>query len=184
MAAATALAAAVLGAGLWYRLDAARAPAGAAPPVEAEAPLVSAILNTPRPAFTLADLSGAPRAVDEWNGKVVAINFWATWCPPCKREIPGFNALQQEFGDAGLQFVGVAVDDHAAVRAYVAETDIDYPVLVSERETDTIAVAEQYGNLAGVLPYTVIVDRQGRIAYVRFGELAEDVARDVIRSLL
>lgn len=140
------------------------------------------IISQPRPDFTLPDLTGEPRAVKEWDGKVIAVNFWATWCPPCKREIPGFNALQAEMGAAGLQFVGIAIDDHKSVVDYTKDTAIDYPVLVSEE--DGIAVARQYGNMTGILPYTVIIDRQGRVAYTRYGELNEATARQVIASLL
>lgn len=179
-AAAALLGIAVLGGGLWYKLD---QPAPAAPPAESEPDPGQAMVKQPRPEFALADLAGAHRALKEWDGKVLAVNFWATWCPPCKREIPSFNALQQEFGAAGLQFIGVAVDDHGAVQDYVRTTRIDYPVLVGD-ETHTIAIAEQYGNIAGVMPYTVIVDRSGRIAYVHYGELHEDLARQVIKSLL
>lgn len=172
---------AVLGGGLWYKLQ---------KPVTAVADLASQtttpdhpLFNQPRPDFTLADLGGQARAVKEWDGKVVAVNFWATWCPPCKREIPAFNTLQRELGPSGLQFVGVAVDDPGAVANYVKDTVIGYPVLVGD-EGNTIAVAEQYGNATGILPYTVIIDRKGRIAYVQYGELPEDLAREVIKSLL
>lgn len=169
----------VLGAGLWYKLSGETAVEPAPPPSWGD----NALISQPRPDFILADLSGTPRAASEWNGKVLAVNFWATWCPPCKREIPGFNALQNELGPKGLQIVGVAVDDQTAVHDYVQSTSIDYPVLVGD-EINTIAIAEQYGNATGIMPYTVIVDRAGRIAYVHFGELSEDVARQVIKPLL
>lgn len=172
---------AVLGGGLWYKLN------KIDPAVAETAPLTTTpdnpLLNQPRPDFTLADLDGRSRTVKEWDGKVVAVNFWATWCPPCKREIPSFNALQRELGPQGLQFVGVAIDDPGAVAGYVKNAVIGYPVLIGD-ESHTIAVAEQYGNATGVLPYTVIIDRNGRIAYVQYGELPEDLARQVIKALL
>ena len=142
----------------------------------------TSLLRSPRPAFALEDLEGRRRAVREWDGKVLAINFWATWCPPCRREIPAFNALQKEYGARGLQFLGVAVDDPDQVRAFLQEVPVDYPVLVGEQEAMEVAV--RYGNEAGVLPFTAIVDRQGRIAYLRYGELSEELAREVIESLL
>ncbi len=142
----------------------------------------TSLLQSPRPAFTLEDLEGRRRAVQEWDGKVLAINFWATWCPPCRREIPAFNALQQEYGSRGLQFLGVAVDDPDRVRAFLQEVPVHYPVLIGEEEAMEVAV--RYGNEAGVLPFTAIVDRQGRIAYLRYGELSEELAREVIESLL
>ncbi len=140
------------------------------------------IVGQARPDFILPDLLGTARAAKEWDGKVVALNFWATWCPPCKREIPSFNALQKELGAAGLQFVGIAIDESKAVTDYTQETAIDYPVLVSEDEG--MRTAQRYGNMAGILPYTVIIDRQGRIAFARYGELSEKMAREVIKSLL
>src|SRR3569623_899133 len=179
-AAAALLGIAVLGGGLWYKLH---QPAPTARPAESEPDPGQAMVKQLRPEFALAALGGAQRAVKEWDGKVLVVTFWATRGPHCKREITCFFALQQEFGAAGLQFIGVAGDDHGAVQDYVRTTRIDYPVLVGA-ETHTIAIAEQYGNLAGVMPYTVIVDRSGRIAYVHYGELHEDLARQVISSLL
>lgn len=173
-----------LGAGLWYKFQQGEpATAAAVSPQQQALGGGSHLISQPRPDFVLADLTGAPRAAAEWNGKVLAVNFWATWCPPCKRELPGFNTLQNELGAAGLQFVGVAVDDRTAVHDYAKTVTIDYPVLVGE-ETKTIEVAARYGNATGILPYTVIVDRTGRIAYVHYGELPEDLAREVIKSLL
>src|SRR3569623_3003965 len=104
---------AVLGGGRWYMLH---QPAPTARPAESEPDPGQAMVKQLRPEFALADLGGAQRAVKEWDGKVLVVNFWATWCPPCKREIPSFNALQQEFVAAGLQFVGVSFDDHGAVQ--------------------------------------------------------------------
>lgn len=172
---------AVLGGGLWYKLGRQPAPAAAQPPQTAQP--ANPLIDQPRPEFMLADLDGRARALKEWDGKVVAVNFWATWCPPCKRELPSFNALQRELGASGLQFLGVAVDDPGAVRDYLKTAVVDFPVLIGT-EQKTIAIAEQYGNTAGVMPYTVIVDRQGRIAYVHYGELHQDLARQVILSLL
>src|SRR3569623_3615923 len=110
-AAAALLGIAVLGGGLWYKLD---QPPPAAPPAESEPAPGQAMVKQPRPEIALAALGGAQRAVKEWDGKVLVVNFWATWCPPSRRELPSFNALQLEIGAAGLLFVGVAVDDHGA----------------------------------------------------------------------
>lgn len=148
---------------------------------DAEAP-VATPLNTPRPEFTLRDLDGIPRTVGSWDGKVLVLNFWATWCKPCLREIPTFNRLQNEHGDAGLQFVGIAIDDRDAVREFMKTTTIDYPVLAAHQAA--IEVAQEYGNDVGVLPYTAVVDRSGNIAFVQFGEFPEDLARTVILPLL
>lgn len=140
------------------------------------------ILGAPRPPFTLPDLDGAPQDVAQWDGKVLAINFWATWCPPCRVEIPEFVALQRKYGDRGLQFVGVALEQPDPVRRFAAEHGINYPVLAGEM--DVIAVAEAYGNHVGALPYTVIVGRDGRIAFVQAGPLSLEKAEAAITPLL
>lgn len=141
-----------------------------------------ATVTVPRPAFTLRDIDGIPRTVGSWDGKVLVVNFWATWCRPCLREIPMFNRLQAEFGDAGLQFIGIAIDDADAIREFLKVNAVDYPVLAGQQEAVDVAIS--YGNDVGVLPYTAIVDRAGHIRFVQFGELPEALARDTIRPLL
>jgi peroxiredoxin len=139
-------------------------------------------LAIPRPAFTLPDMKGAPFNINSLDGKVVVINFWATWCPPCRREIPSFNELQKIYGPQGVQFVGVAIDDLEAVQQFMKQTPVGYIVLVSDDKGTE--VAQQYGDNEGILPYTVIVDRKGRIAHVKYGEVKRELAEEVIKSLL
>jgi len=162
-------------AGVAYRLGA-PAPSAATPGDS------GGLLGTPRPDFSLADVDGVPRNVGEWDGKVVALNFWATWCPPCRKEIPEFVALQAKYGGRGLQFVGIALQRPEEVRDFMAEHGMNYPVLAGEM--DVIRLAERYGNRVGALPYTVIIDRTGRIAYVKAGPLHGEVAEEVITPLL
>lgn len=140
------------------------------------------IVGATRPDFSLPDLNGVVRHVGEWDGKVLAINFWATWCPPCRKEIPEFVALQQKYAGRGLQFLGVALEQPDPVRRFVAEYQVNYPVLVGEMEV--IRVAEAYGNQVGALPYTVIVDRYGNIAFVQAGPLSTEQAEKALSSLL
>lgn len=135
-----------------------------------------------RPAFALPDLNGVKQSIDQWNGKVVAVNFWATWCGPCREEIPSFNELQQRYGKQGVQFVGVAIDDAEAVRHFIKTTPIDYPVLMGEDEG--FDIAQRYGNDLGILPYTVLIDRQGRIAHVQFGLMSRSEAEKALQPLL
>ena len=135
-----------------------------------------------RPEFTLPDLDGQLRSISEWDGKVIALNFWATWCPPCLKEVPEFVLLQTKYQAAGLQFIGVALQKPAEVRQFVAEHGMNYPVLTGELEV--IKLAESYGNHIGALPYTVIIDRNGQIAHVKPGVLPTEEAESIINRLL
>ncbi len=132
-----------------------------------------------RPVFTMPDLDGETRSITEWDGQVVVLNFWASWCPPCREEIPLFNELQARFGDRGVQFVGVAVDRREPVMTFIEEQPLGYPTLLGF--TSGREVQARYGNEAGTLPYTVVIDREGMIRHVfprqvHEGELAPVLA--------
>ncbi|MCP4040967.1 MAG: TlpA family protein disulfide reductase, partial [Gammaproteobacteria bacterium] len=133
----------------------------------------------PRPEFSLNDLTGTPRRVREWDGRLLFVNFWATWCPPCLREIPTFIELQERYGSRGLQFLGVAIQDPVPVMEFVREAGINYPVLVGQE--DAMQVAKEYGNRFGGLPFTAVVDRNGTILYARGGELSMEQAEKLIK---
>ena len=135
-----------------------------------------------RPDFTLPDLEGQPLSISDWDGQVIALNFWASWCPPCVKEIPIFNALQADFGDDGLQFVGVALDRLDDAREFANEVELAYPTMQGVQ--DAMAVGEAYGNADGLLPFTVIIDRDGRIVERFFGEVSRDDIEPVIRDHL
>jgi len=142
------------------------------------------MLNQPRPAFTLPDLDGNPRSTSEWDGKMLVINFWASWCTPCLREMPAFIRLQQHYGDQGVQFIGVALDDARDVNAFLdkLEPRINYPILLGDGDTFETPIA--YGNQYGILPHTVIVDRTGKIAYTHFGLLTYEQGRLLLMGML
>ena len=89
------------------------------------------------------------------------INFWAAWCPPCRKEIPAFIKLQKAYKDKGLAVIGIAIDTRANVVDFVDPMDINYPIMIGDKEG--ISLAKAYGNRYGVLPYTVFVDRSGKI---------------------
>lgn len=132
--------------------------------------------------FTLPDISGRPRQLSEWTGRVRVINFWATWCEPCIREVPGLVDLQGRYGEAGLQVIGIALQEPAEVAGFIDQYGMNYPVLTGDDEV--IRIAESYGNTAGVVPYTAILDRQGMIRYLRHGELDMNLAETEIKLLL
>jgi thiol-disulfide isomerase/thioredoxin len=124
-----------------------------------------------RPIFSLPDLQGQNRTNTEWDGKVVIINFWATWCPPCIKEIPMFIKLQEKYAAQGLQLVGIAIDNPKAVQEFVNNKGINYPILVGEQ--DAITVANRFGNHFGTLPFTVVIDRQAQIVRRHPGEMEQ-----------
>lgn len=149
---------------------------------EAQADTPSPMISQPRPDFTMPDLTGKQRNIKEWDGKVLAVNFWATWCEPCKREIADFNLLQKQYGGKGFQFIGVALDDLDAVQTYLKTSTIAYPVLIGEDQATKIA--GRYGDDEGVVPYTAFINRKGQIAFIQYGAMSQDLARQVINSLL
>ncbi len=160
------------GFGLYYALthlaEPGQPPAPTAPPArETAAP--RALLGQRRPDFRLPDLDGRMRAIGEWDGKVVLLNFWATWCPPCRREIPLLVDLKAQYGPRGFEILGLADDQPQAVRDFLKAVPINYPVLLAFQTQGRLAA--RLGNRQDVLPYSVLLDRQGRIVMLRAGEL-------------
>ncbi len=141
-----------------------------------------AMLDRPAPDFSLPDIDGNIRHSKEWAGRVQVINFWATWCPPCRSETPMFVDMQEKYGAAGLQFVGIAIDDHDKVQDFMDTYGITYPMLIGD--DNAIDVAKRYGNRFGALPYTVIIDRKGLIQHIQRGELKQESAEKIFRKLL
>jgi len=138
----------------------------------------NAILGQQRPEFAALDLKGDMRNIKEWDGKLILLNFWATWCPPCKREIPHFIELQNEYGEQGFQIIGIAIDDEDAVREYVKKIGMNYPSLVVQDEG--VMLARRYGNDIGALPYSVIINPDGEISYTIKGELSKIRAKELL----
>ena len=148
----------------------------------AQAPAERPKANERRPDFTLPDVEGKPRSIGEWDGKVIVLNFWATWCPPCVREIPALQQLYETYQDKGLVVVGVALDTTQSVIDFIDPQGVEYPVLIADQEGP--ALTSQYGNRLNVLPYTVVIDRQGNIVYRHRSEITFEEAEKVIRPLL
>ena len=135
-----------------------------------------------RPDFTIPDFNGTPRSVSDWDGKVVIVNFWATWCPPCREEIPTFVALQSEYGQRGLQFVGISMDPPEQVRDFADTLKVNYPLLVGGDEVLTAYAS--YGNTAGLLPFSAVIDRSGKVVFTWAGALSRSQAEEVLLPLL
>lgn len=134
------------------------------------------------PPFQLPDLSGVLRRADEWHGQLLVINFWATWCPPCREEIPVFVELQRRYAERGLQFVGIAIDDPGPVAAYVEAVGINYPILIGQLAG--IELSKVMGNDSGGLPFTAVVDRRGQIVLANVGVLTAEDAEAVLLANL
>jgi thiol-disulfide isomerase/thioredoxin len=142
-------------------------------------PRVAVEVPEERPAFTLPDTSGQARRVQEWDGKVLVINFWATWCPPCREEIPEFVALQRKYAMRGLQFVGIAIDEPEAVLPFMKAAGVNYPVLLGQ--FTGIDLSRKYGNRWGALPFTAVIDRERHIVSVNGGSITR---REIEQTIL
>lgn len=133
------------------------------------------------PAFTLKDLDGADREFREWHGRHRLLNFWATWCAPCRREIPLLKAFQDEQGDDGILVMGIAVDFMEDVQVYAEAAEFNYPILVGEQ--DAMAVAESSGIQFVAMPFTMVVARDGEYLGAYLGELHRSHLEDISNIL-
>jgi thiol-disulfide isomerase/thioredoxin len=131
--------------------------------------------------FTMKDVAGKDVSLADYKGKVLVIDFWATWCGPCKVEIPHFIEFQDKYGKDGLQIVGVSVDDTAdKLEPYVREMKMNYPVLQGLGHDD---VQDAYGPILGI-PVSVVVSREGKICATHTGLTGKDVFEREIKALL
>jgi peroxiredoxin len=130
------------------------------------------------PGFKLVDVNGKSVSLADFKGKVVILDFWATWCPPCKREIPDFIKLQSEYGSKGVQIVGIALDQPNKVNAFVKENGMNYPVLMGTNE-----VAASYGGVEAI-PTTFVIDKNGKIVTKYEGFRPKETFESQIKKLL
>ena len=124
------------------------------------------------PAVERPDVDGKPRALAEWRGKLVLVNFWASWCAPCREEMPLLDKTQERFAAKGLQIVGVASDSAAATRTFLDAVPVHYPVLIDDPAKGE-DLSETFGNDHDVLPYSVLIGSDGRILARRAGNFTE-----------
>jgi thiol-disulfide isomerase/thioredoxin len=161
---AVAILGAVLGllAGGWYRAVPER-------PVPASVTVLQR--GDQRADLLLPDAEGKPRHLSEWDGQVVLVNFWASWCGPCREEMPLLDHVGAKWAGKGLQVVGVAIDDADAVRTFLKDNPVRYPILVDDSSgTDPSLI---FGDTRGVLPYSVLIGRDGRVIDQRAGSFSQ-----------
>jgi thiol-disulfide isomerase/thioredoxin len=133
-------------------------------------------------ALNLPDLKNQRQSLNQWRGKVLVVNFWATWCAPCREEIPIFVQLQDRYRDKGLQFIGISIDKADKTSEFAAAFRMNYPNLIGT--FDTVELSRTLGNSKRVLPFTVILDRKGQIVATEFGGIKQEKLESLLKSLL
>jgi thiol-disulfide isomerase/thioredoxin len=146
------------------------------PPATAQA-TIDALLNT-----SFATSTGEWQKLSAWRGKILVVNYWATWCPPCREEMPTFSALHDKYQAKGVQFVGIGIDTVDKIRELQEKEKISYPLLVGT--FDAMTDSQHLGNTAQALPFTVLIDRQGRLNSVKLGKLSEAELTARLQTLL
>jgi peroxiredoxin len=161
----TAVALAALAAGLYFSAG-----------VERDSP-AAGILE-----LTLPDADGREQHLQQWQGKVLVVNFWATWCEPCREEMPEFVKAQATFGARGLQFVGIAIDQPDKVRKFSLDLKLNYPSLIGGY--GALELSKSFGNKIMALPFTLIIDRNGQVAHTQLGPLKPGKLDAIVGKLL
>jgi thiol-disulfide isomerase/thioredoxin len=163
------LALAALAAGVWL----AQARYAPRPPTP---PAVAALWQVAYP-----DLEGRSQPLSQWRGQVVVLNFWASWCAPCREEMPDFAALRTQFRPKGVEFVGIAIDNPASVAQFLQQNPVNYPILIGEGAAH--GLARELGNPSGALPYTIVLHRDGGIVLRHLGRLPRATLEDALRKI-
>ena len=145
-------------------------------------PPAANLLGTEAVDFMLPNRAGETRKLSDWRGKTVLINFWATWCGPCREEMPMLEAVYQRLRGRNFDVIGVAIDDPSAIDAFVSEIGVTFPILVAD--PSALRLTQTYGNALGALPYSVLIDANGTIRYLKTGILHEAELVETVEALL
>jgi peroxiredoxin len=140
-------------------------------------PAPETLVGQRRPDFSLADATGSPVAAADFDGHVLLLNFWATWCAPCVEEMPMLSSLQRDYAGRGLRVVGVTVDDPDRARAFAEGLGLDYPALFGAGPSgagEAMLVGRRYGNASGMLPYSVLIDAAGIVRWTHLGAVSRE----------
>jgi len=130
----------------------------------------------------LPDLNGNRQSLTQWQGKLLLVNFWATWCPPCREEIPIFLSLRKTHLDHGFEVVGISIDSVQKVLEFRDSIGIDYPLLDGEKNGMSLMVT--LGNRLGALPYSVLFGRNGKAVYFKSGKFSRQELEELIENYL
>ncbi len=133
--------------------------------------------------FTLKDTGGKERTLSDWKGKVIMLNFWASWCAPCQFEIPRFVRYQKQFADKGLQIVGIGLDDAGKLKNVERSLEMNYPTMVIE-QMEGGTLLEKFGNDQRIVPYTIVIDKDGTIKYIHRGSMEDEDFEEFVLPLL
>ena len=159
----------ILGAGAGWLFTRFVLDKGAEPAQFPVTPVAQDLIGQRRPEFTLGSTSGKRLSATDLDGRVVLLNFWATWCVPCRAEMPMLAEIHETYAAREFSVIGIALDDVRQARDFATELGIGYPILVGA--ADVMATGLAYGNQAGLLPYSVLVDRGGIVRWTHLGEL-------------
>ncbi|WP_293813633.1 TlpA disulfide reductase family protein [uncultured Aquitalea sp.] len=141
---------------------------------------LAAQADTPLAQTRFGTLDGkGSTTLSAWRGKVVLVNFWATWCAPCREEMPMLNKLREQYKGKGLEVVGIALDNRTEASNFAKQLRIGYPVVIGD--SDTLGLLRQLGNPAGALPYSIILDRNGQQVGKLLGKLDEKTLSDTLQ---
>lgn len=133
-------------------------------------------------ATTLPDENGVPQALSQWQGKMIVLNFWATWCPPCREEMPELSELNTEYQDKNVIVIGIALDEIELIKEFNAENKMSYPLLAAEDTGGNLAA--NLGNNKSALPYTVIIKPDGTVANTYFGRISKPLLEEALLKLI
>lgn len=140
-------------------------------------------INT-APLFTasLIDAQGIKQNLTQYKGKIIVLNFWATWCPPCREEMPALSQLYQEYQNKNVVVLGIAIDELALVKDFLLSSPMNYPIFIADNES--MELGTELGNDKGVLPYTVIINADGNVIDTFFGRISKPLLETTIQASL